>query len=156
MKCLWCWHLWGVKDVCVLFCMMRLGDEKEVCVREGRKWTYQGREGASAEPAKKAKTGNNLTSVSLLMMPIMQIIIFWQLYNSIRYQSISSRAQTSSGSVGAFWRGYVGGRVNGSASIRKTCEAVRGMWGEVFADTCSILISGREAQYSYAYTMVNI
>ena len=71
--------------ICMLFDEVdevELKDEEEVCVREkdGREGSYQGvggREG-SAEAAKKAKTGNNLTSVSLLMIPaMMQIIAFF-------------------------------------------------------------------------------
>ena len=73
--------------ICMLFDEVdevELKDEEEVCVREkdGREGSYQGvggREG-SAEAAKKAKTGNNLTSVSLLMIPaMMQIIAFWEI-----------------------------------------------------------------------------
>ena len=38
---------------CVLFLMVRLGDEEEVCVREGRKRSYEGREGEGASAEQK-------------------------------------------------------------------------------------------------------
>ena len=68
--------------------MMRLNDEEEVCVRErekgGSRVIRGGREVSAGAPnkakkAKKAKSGNNLTSVSLLMVQaMMQMIAFLQ------------------------------------------------------------------------------
>ena len=65
--------------------MMRLNDEEEVCVRErekgGSRVIRGGGEVSAGAPkkAKKAKSGNNLTSVSLLMVQaMMQMIAFLQ------------------------------------------------------------------------------
>ena len=62
--------------------MMRLNDEEEVCVREREKGgsrVIRGGGEVSAGAPKKAKSGNNLTSVSLLMVQaMMQMIAFLQ------------------------------------------------------------------------------
>lgn len=116
--------------------------------REGRKQSYQGRE-VSAEAAKKGKKRQKVRTIwpvwaSTWGKQWCRWSPFCKCVCTKHTRSAFPKLILGSGSVGAFCRWCVDdGRVNRSASIRKTSEA-----GGKIADTSSIY-SHMEAECSY-------